>query len=77
MRCYSDILRGADLRYRAPERYYTMEELDVIHPQALSPFAVSDPFQLLSAECVKGMREELRSQAVQKNCKFSNARTPW
>jgi hypothetical protein len=54
-----------------------MSDLGVDSPDALSDFAVSTPFQLLSESCVDGMMEELSSEVVQKNCKFSNARTPW
>ncbi len=60
-----------------PERCYTMGDLGLQSPEALCDFAVSTPFQLLSEACVDGMREELSRDAVQKNCKFSNARTPW
>lgn len=60
-----------------PERYYTLDELDVESSEALAPFALSTPFQLLNDKCVEGMREELRSESVQKHCRFSNKRTPW
>lgn len=60
-----------------PEGCYTMGELGLQTPEALCDFAVCAPFQLLSEACVDAMRDELYSKAVQENCRFSNARTPW
>lgn len=60
-----------------PEHRYTLGELGLQCPEALSDFAVCEPFQLLSETCVDTMREELSSEVVQAHCKFSNARTPW
>lgn len=55
-----------------PKRH-TMEELSFPADQGISPIAVSEPFELFSKEAVKHMRNEVLSDEVWDNCRFSSS----
>lgn len=40
--------------------------------KGISPVAVSEPFQLFTADAIKQMRSEVLSKAVFDNCKYSS-----
>lgn len=50
-----------------------MEELSFPADQGISPIAVSEPFELFSKEAVKYMRNEVLSDEVWDNCRFSSS----
>lgn len=54
-----------------PKRH-TMEELSFPADQGISPIAVSEPFELFSKEAVKHMRNEVLSDEVWDNCRYSS-----
>ena len=62
---------------RPPEQCYTLQELDVTHGQAISDYAVSSPFQLLSSTGIEALKSEILTEEVQSQCKFSCERTAW
>jgi hypothetical protein len=60
------------LAYEAPSKVYTMEDIALPASQGISPIAVSEPFQLLTAEAVSRMRQEALSPEVMQNCQYSS-----
>lgn len=55
-----------------PKRH-TMEDLSFPANQGISPIAVSESFELFSEEAVKHMRNEVLSDQVWDNCRFSSS----
>ncbi|KZT58703.1 hypothetical protein CALCODRAFT_231807 [Calocera cornea HHB12733] len=61
------------LAYEAPKRSLTMSDLGLGHLKTLSPIACTDPFPLLTLECVKALREEAFSKPVIDNYRREHA----
>jgi hypothetical protein len=49
-----------------------MKDINLPEDTGVSPFAVSEPFQLFTKEAVMRMREEVLSKEVLKNCQYSS-----
>jgi hypothetical protein len=62
---------------RPPEQCYTLQELDITYGQAISDYAISSPFQLLSSTGIEALKSEILAEEVQSQCKFSCERTAW
>ena len=60
------------LNFTPPAKTLTMSDLKLPEGTGVSPFAVSDPFQLFTQEAVQRMRAEIFSKAVLENCKYSS-----
>ena len=60
------------LDFTPPVKSLTMSDLKLPEGTGVSPFAVSDPFQLFTQEAVQRMRFEIFSKEVLKNCKYSS-----
>ena len=60
------------LDFTPPAKTLTMNDLKLPEGTGVSPFAVSDPFQLFTLEAVQRMRFEIFSEEVLKNCKYSS-----
>ena len=60
------------LDFTPPAKTLTMSDLKLPEGTGVSPFAVSDPFQLFTQEAVQRMRFEVFSEEVLKNCKYSS-----
>ena len=58
--------------FTPPTNILTMSDLKLPEGTGVSPFAVSDPFQLFTQEAVQRMRNEIFSKEVLKNCKYSS-----
>lgn len=58
--------------FTPPARILTMSDLKLPEGTGVSPFAVSDPFQLFTQEAVQRMRAEVFSKVVLENCKYSS-----
>ena len=58
--------------FTPPANILTMSDLKLPEGTGVSPFAVSDPFQLFTEEAVQRMRTEIFSKEVLKNCKYSS-----
>lgn len=54
-------------------RRHTMAELSFPADQGISPIAVSEPFELFSKDAVGHMRNEVLSDEVWDNCRFSSS----
>jgi len=59
------------LNFKPPSKIYTMEELG-FQDVGVSPHAVSEPFQLFTAEAIKQMRAETLRPEVFENCQYSS-----
>lgn len=59
------------LNFKAPTKIHTMKELG-LGDKGISPVAVSEPFQLFTADAIKQMRSEVLSKPVWENCKYSS-----
>lgn len=60
------------LNFTPPAKTLTMSDLKLPESTGVSPFAVSDPFQLFTQEAVQRMRAEIFSKEVLENCKYSS-----
>lgn len=60
------------LDFTPPVNTLTMSDLKLPQGTGVSPFAVSDPFQLFTQEAVRRMRAEIFSKEVLENCKYSS-----
>lgn len=58
--------------FTPPASILTMSDLKLPEGTGVSPFAVSDPFQLFTQEAVQRMRVEIFSKEVLKNCSYSS-----
>lgn len=58
--------------FTPPAKILTMSDLKLPEGTGVSPFAVSDPFQLFTQEAVQRMRAEIFSKNVLENCKYSS-----
>ena len=58
--------------FTPPANILTMSDLKLPEGTGVSPFAVSDPFQLFTQEAVQRMRVEIFSKEVMENCKYSS-----
>lgn len=57
---------------QAPDpKTYSMTEFGVVSEKAISPVAISEPFPLFTEETVQIMRNEIFTQEVWDNCKWS------
>jgi hypothetical protein len=59
------------LNYKPPTKVHSMKELG-LGDKGISPVAVSEPFQLFTADAITQMRSEVLSDAVWENCKYSS-----
>ena len=60
------------LRFEAPARSYSMMDLGFPADTGVSPFAVSEPFQLFTREAIQRMRDEVLNENVFKNYRYSS-----
>ena len=60
------------LHFKHPAKTYTMKDLSLPQGTGVSPFAVSEPFQLFTEEAVHRMRAEVLSKKVMENCQYSS-----
>ena len=60
------------LAFVPPSRTYTMEDIKLPKDTGVSPFAVSEPFQLFNEDAVLRMRKEILSKDVWENCQYSS-----
>lgn len=60
------------LNFTSTPRVFTMEDLGLSANTGISPVAVSEPFQLFTAEAVQRMRAEVLSKQVWENCQYSS-----
>lgn len=58
--------------FKAPSKTYTMSDLKLPEGTGVSPFAVSEPFQLFTEEAIERMRAEIFSKPVMDNCQYSS-----
>ena len=58
--------------FTPPANTITMSDLKLPEGTGVTPFAVSEPFQLFTQEAVQRMRNEIFSEEVLKNCKYSS-----
>ena len=59
------------LNFVPPTKVHTMKELG-LGDKGISPIAVSEPFQLFTADAIKQMRSEVLSKPVWEHCKYSS-----
>ena len=60
------------INFTPPAKSLMMSDLKLPEGTGVSPFAVSDPFQLFTQEAVQRMRAEIFSKEVLDNCKYSS-----
>lgn len=60
------------LDYTVRPKIFTMKDLGLPSDTGISPVAVSEPFQLFTAEAVRQMRAEILSKQVWENCQYSS-----
>ena len=58
--------------FKSPSKIHTMADLKLPEGTGLSPFAVSEPFQLFTQEAVQRMRAEIFRKEVWENCQYSS-----
>ena len=58
--------------FTPPANTLSMSDLKLPEGTGVSPFAVSDPFQLFTEEAVQRMRSEIFSKEVLENCRYSS-----
>lgn len=58
--------------FKAPSKIHTMADLKLSEGIGVSPFAVSEPFQLFTQEAVHRMRAEIFRKEVWENCQYSS-----
>ena len=58
--------------FHPPTQVHSMSDLKLPEGTGVSPFAVSEPFQLFTEEAVKRMRAEIFSKPVWDNCQYSS-----
>lgn len=67
-----DFEPSSHLDFKAPSKTYTMSDLKLPEDTGVSPFAVSEPFQLFTEEAIERMRAEVFSKPVMDNCQYSS-----
>lgn len=60
------------LAAKSSPKLLTMKDLGLPEDMGVSPIAVSEPFQLFTAEAVQQMRAEVLSEAVWDACRYSS-----
>lgn len=60
------------LKYTAPSKIHSMQELGFADRHGVSPIAVSEPFPLFSQEAIMRFREEVLSKEVMDNYSVSS-----
>jgi hypothetical protein len=60
------------LNFKSPAKIFTMKDLGLPENTGISPVAVSEPFQLFTAEAIQRMRDEVLSDQVWENCQYSS-----
>lgn len=68
----TDFEPSVHLQFEQPSKIYTMEDLGLPEETGVSPVAVSEPFQLFTAEAIEQMRAEILSKPVWENCQYSS-----
>ena len=63
---------GDHLNFSPPSKVFTMKDLGLPENTGISPIAVSEPFQLFTAEAIQQMRAEVLSTQVWENCQYSS-----
>ncbi|MCJ1404692.1 hypothetical protein MMC11_007918 [Xylographa trunciseda] len=58
--------------FTPPAKTYTMGDLSLPEDTGVSPFAVSEPFHLFTAEAIHRMRAEVLSKEVWESCQYSS-----
>ncbi|MCJ1295999.1 hypothetical protein MMC34_007564 [Xylographa carneopallida] len=58
--------------FTPPTKTYTMGDLSLPEDTGVSPFAVSEPFRLFTAEAIHRMRAEVLSKEVWESCQYSS-----
>ncbi len=58
--------------FKAPLKSYTMSDLKLPEGTGVSPFAVSEPFQLFTPEAVQRMRAEIFKPEVMNHYQYSS-----
>lgn len=58
--------------FKVPTKIHTMADLKLPEGTGVSPFAVSEPFQLFTPEAVHRMRAEIFRKEVWENCQYSS-----
>jgi len=58
--------------FKPPSKIHTMADLMLSEGLGVSPFAVSEPFQLFTQEAVQRMRAEIFQNQVWENCQYSS-----
>lgn len=58
--------------FKSPSKIHTMADLKLAEGTGVSPFAVSEPFQLFTQEAVQRMRAEIFRKDVWENCQYSS-----
>ncbi|MCJ1287187.1 hypothetical protein MMC26_006535 [Xylographa opegraphella] len=58
--------------FTPPTKTYTMGDLSLPEDTGVSPFAVSEPFHLFTAEAIHRMRAEVLSKDVWESCQYSS-----
>ncbi|MCJ1435962.1 hypothetical protein MMC27_005338 [Xylographa pallens] len=60
------------INFTPPAKTYTMSDLSLPEDTGVSPFAVSEPFHLFTAEAIHRMRAEVLSKEVWESCQYSS-----
>lgn len=60
------------LGFTSAPKIFTMKDIGLPENTGISPVAVSEPFQLFTAEAIRRMRDEVLSKAVWENCQYSS-----
>lgn len=60
------------LNFKPPTRVLTMRDVGLPEDHGVSPFAVSEPFSLFTAEAVQEMRKEIFQPQVLKNYSYTS-----
>ncbi|KAF2084180.1 hypothetical protein K490DRAFT_49596 [Saccharata proteae CBS 121410] len=60
------------LNFKPPTQVIRMKDIGYSEDRGVSPIAVSQPFQLFSADAVHEMRREIFQKEVMDNCKYSS-----
>lgn len=60
------------LNFTLPPKIFTMKDIGLPENTGISPIAVSEPFQLFTAEAIQRMRAEVLSRQVWENCQYSS-----
>lgn len=60
------------LNFKPPSKVYTMTDLKLPESTGVSPFAVSEPFQLFTQEAIERMRKEIFKPEVMDHYQYSS-----